>query len=255
MSELRFCIQKSPRIPQLIADLYENMPVIEADRAELITESYQQTESLPVIKRRSAAFRHILENIPIVIRRGELIVGSNSVAPRGCQTYPEYSYEWLEKEYDTVATREADPFYIAPDTVRRLQAVYPYWKGRTTSDLAAANMDPAVLDVFLNHGVFTVGNYFYNGVGHVNVNYRRVIEEGLDSIIGQCREGLAGLDRGQGDYISRRNFLEAVIESCEAVETYARRYSRGGRVYRLGAQGRAAQDCGCLRPRPCPSGA
>ena len=225
MSELRFCIQKSPRIPQLIADLYENMPVIEADRAELITESYQQTESLPVIKRRSAAFRHILENIPIVIRRGELIVGSNSVAPRGCQTYPEYSYEWLEKEYDTVATREADPFYIAPDTVRRLQAVYPYWKGRTTSDLAAANMDPAVLDVFLNHGVFTVGNYFYNGVGHVNVNYRRVIEEGLDSIIGQCREGLAGLDRGQGDYISRRNFLEAVIESCEAVETYARRYS------------------------------
>ena len=114
MSELRFSIQKSPRIPQLIADLYENMPVIEADRAELITESYQQTESLPVIKRRSAAFRHILENIPIVIRRGELIVGSNSVAPRGCQTYPEYSYEWLEKEYDTVATREADPFYIAP---------------------------------------------------------------------------------------------------------------------------------------------
>ena len=42
MSELRFSIQKSPRIPQLIADLYENMPVIEADRAELITESYQQ---------------------------------------------------------------------------------------------------------------------------------------------------------------------------------------------------------------------
>ena len=93
MSELRFSIQKSPRIPQLIADLYENMPVIEADRAELITESYQQTESLPVIKRRSAAFRHILENIPIVIRRGELIVGSNSVPPRGCQTYPEYSYD------------------------------------------------------------------------------------------------------------------------------------------------------------------
>ena len=46
MSELRFSIQKSPRIPQLIADLNENMPVIEADRAELITESYQQTESL-----------------------------------------------------------------------------------------------------------------------------------------------------------------------------------------------------------------
>lgn len=225
MSELKFCIQKSPRIPQLVADLYANMPEIEADRAELITESYKETEGLPIIKRRSAAFRHILENIPIIIRRGELIVGSNSLAPRGCQTYPEYSYKWLEEEYDTVATREADPFYISPDTVRRLKAVYPYWEGKTTSDLAAANMDPEVLDVFLHHGIFTVGNYFYNGVGHVNVNYKRVIDEGLESIIAQCQEELSKLRRGQGDYASRRNFLEAVMESCQAVIGYARRYS------------------------------
>ena len=225
MSEIKFIIEKSPRIPKLIADLYANMPEIEADRAELITESYKETENLPIIKRRSAAFRHILENIPIIIREGELIVGSNSLAPRGCQTYPEYSYEWLEKEYDTVATREADPFYISPDTVRRLKAVYPYWKGKTTSDLAAANMDPEVLDVFMNHGIFTVGNYFFNGVGHVNVNYKRVIDEGLESYIEQCKGELAKLKRGMGDYATRRNFLEAVIESCEGVIGYARRYS------------------------------
>ena len=81
MSELKFVIEKSPRIARLIHDLYENMPEIEADRAELVTESYKQTENLPIIKRRAAAFRHILENIPIVIREGELIVGSNSVYP------------------------------------------------------------------------------------------------------------------------------------------------------------------------------
>lgn len=225
MSNIKFVVKKSPRIPQLIADLYENMPVIEADRAELVTESYKATENLPIIKRRSAAFRHILENIPIVIRPGELIVGSNSVAPRGCQMYPEYSYKWMQKEYDTVATREADPFYIAPETVRRLEAVYPYWDGKTTSDYAAANMDPEVLDVFMNHGIFTVGNYFFNGVGHVNVNYKRVIYEGLESIIAQCREELAKLNRGMGDYESRRNFLNAVIESCEGIGTYAHRYA------------------------------
>lgn len=225
MSEIKFVIEKSPRIARLIQDLYANMPEIEADRAELVTESYKQTEHLPIIKRRSAAFRHILENIPIVIRPGELIVGSNSVAPRGCQTFPEFSYEWLPPEYETIATREADPFYISPDTIRRLEAVHPYWKGKTVSDLAAANMDPEVLDVFLNHGIFTVGNYFYNGVGHVNVNYERVINQGLESYIEECRAELAKLSRGQGDYATRRNFLEAVIESCEGVITYARRYS------------------------------
>ena len=225
MSEVKFVIEKSPRIARLIHDLYENMPEIEADRAELVTESYKQTENLPIIKRRSAAFRHILENIPVVIRPGELIVGSNSVAPRGCQTFPEFSFEWLPPEYETIATREADPFYISPDTIRRLEAVHPYWKGKTVSDLAAANMDPEVLDVFMNHGIFTVGNYFFNGVGHVNVNYEKVINCGLETYIEECKAELAKLTRGQGDYATRRNFLESVIESCEAVIAYARRYS------------------------------
>ena len=154
MNSIKFVIEKSARIPKLIDDLYANLPEIEADRAELVTESYQATEGMPIIKRRSAAFRHILENIPIVIRPGELIVGSNSVAPRGCQTFPEYSYDWLQKEYDTIATREADPFYISKSTIDRLEKVYPYWKGKTNCELAASFMDPQVLDVFLNHGIF-----------------------------------------------------------------------------------------------------
>ncbi len=225
MSEIKFVIEKSPRIQRLIDHLYANMPEIEADRAELVTESYKETEGMPIIKRRSAAFRHILENIPIVIRPEELIVGSNSIAPRGCQTFPEYSFEWLEKEYDTVASREADPFYISPSTVERLKKVYPYWKGKTVSDLAAQSMDPEVLDVFLNHGVFTVGNYFYNGIGHINVDYAKVINCGLEGVMEETRAALSKLYIGKGDYLRRKNFLEAVIESCEAVIAYARRYS------------------------------
>ncbi len=225
MAELKFVIEKSPRIDRLVADLYRNLPEIEADRAELVTESYKQTEQLPIIKRRSAAFAHILKHIPIVIREGELIVGSNSVAPRGCQTFPEYSFEWLEKEFDTVATREADPFYISPETVARLRKVYPYWKGKTVSDLAAAGMDPDVLDVFMNHGVFTVGNYFYNGVGHINVDYAKVINKGLEGVIAEARAAMEQLYIGNGDYQARKQFLEAVIESCEGVIAYAHRYA------------------------------
>lgn len=225
MSQIKFVIEKSPRIQRLIDHLYANMPEIEADRAELVTESYKATEGLPIIKRRSAAFRHILENIPIVIRPEELIVGSNSIAPRGCQTFPEYSYEWLEKEYDTIATREADPFYISPSTIDRLNKVYPYWKGKTVSDLAAASMDEKVLDVFLNHGIFTVGNYFYNGIGHINVDYAKVINHGLEGVIDEAKNALSRLYIGSGDYLKRKTFLEAVIESCEGVILYAQRYS------------------------------
>ena len=225
MAELKFVIEKSPRIQKLIDHLYERMPEIEPYRAELVTESYQQTEHLPIIKRRSAAFRHILENIPIIIREGELIVGSNSVAPRGCQTFPEYSFEWLEPEFDTVATREADPFYISKETKERLKKVHPYWKGKTVSDLAAAGMDEKVLDVFLNHGIFTVGNYFYNGVGHINVDYPKVINKGLEGVIAETRAAMSKLYIGDGEYQQKKQFHEAVIESCEAVIAYAHRYA------------------------------
>ena len=131
MENIKFVIEKSARIDKLVNDLYEKMPEIESARGLLVTESYKATEALPIISRRSAAFAHILRNIPIVIRDNELIVGSATVAPRGCQVFPEYSYEWLEAEFDTVATRDAAPFYISEKTKGELHDAYSYWKGKT----------------------------------------------------------------------------------------------------------------------------
>ena len=95
-------------------------------------------------------------------------MGSNSQAPRGCQVFPEYSYEWLEGEFDTVAARSADPFYISEETKQRLRSVYPYWKGKTTSELATSYMTKETLTA-MEHNIFTPGNYFYNGIGHFTV--------------------------------------------------------------------------------------
>ena len=91
-------VPKTDRITHLVDNLYAKMPVIESARAKLITESYKSTEDEPIITRRAKAFAHILHNIPIIIRDEELIVGSSTLAPRGCQTFPEYSFQWLEDE-------------------------------------------------------------------------------------------------------------------------------------------------------------
>lgn len=86
-------VPKSSRIPKLVEALYANMPVIESARAKLLTESYKATEGEPMVTRRAEAFAHILRNIPIIIRDNELIVGSSTIAPRGCQTFPEFSFQ------------------------------------------------------------------------------------------------------------------------------------------------------------------
>ena len=218
-------IPKSPRIQKLVDALYEHIPVIESARAKLITESYKETEGEPIITRRAKAFAHILHNIPIIIRDNELIVGSSTIAPRGCQTFPEFSYEWLEAELDTVATRTADPFEIAEETKAELKEADKYWKGKTTSELATSYMAPEAIKA-IEHNIFTPGNYFYNGVGHVTVKYWEVLETGFEGIMEKAQKELDGCSVGDGNYARKSHFLEAVILSCKAVIDYAGRYAK-----------------------------
>ena len=217
-------IPKSDRIPRLVENLYKKMPEIESARAILITESYKETENEPIIIRRAKAFEHILKNIPIIIREEELIVGSTTIAPRGCQTYPEFSFEWLEPEFETVATRSADPFYISEQTKKELREVHKYWKGKTTSDLATSYMAPETLKA-MEHNIFTPGNYFYNGVGHVTVQYEKVLAIGYEGIMAEVKAEMAKCNVGDGDYVKRIHFYEAVLTSCQAVIAYANRYA------------------------------
>lgn len=218
-------IPRTERIPKLVEHLYAKMPEIESARAVLITESFQRTEQEPMIIRRAKAFSHILEHIPIVIRDLELIVGSTTIAPRGCQTYPEFSYEWLEAEFDTVQSRQADPFYISEQTKKELKKADAYWKGKTTSELATSYMEPETLAA-IEHNLFTPGNYFYNGVGHVTVKYEEVLAIGFSGIRQKAEKQLGALSLADGDYQKKSRFLQAVMISCDAAILYAQRYAK-----------------------------
>ena len=215
---------KTDRITRLIDNLYAKLPVIESARAKLLTESYKSTENEPLIIRRAKAFEHILKYIPIVIRDDELIVGSTTLAPRGCQTYPEFSYEWLEQEFDTVEHRSADPFYISDKTKEELKEANAYWKGKTTSELATSYMAPETLTA-MAHNIFTPGNYFYNGVGHVTVHYDWILKSGFKGLKEKIEKELAEIKVSDANYAKKSRLLEAMIISIDAVINYAHRYS------------------------------
>ncbi len=218
-------IAKSPRIEKLKDNLFARKPEIEVERAVLLTESYKNTEGMPMITRRAKAFRNILENLPITIREHELVVGSATKSSRSCQIFPEFSFSWIEDEFDSLETRSADPFVLSEDSKKALGEVFKYWKGKTTSELAASYMKPETMDA-ISHNVFTPGNYFYNGIGHVTVDYGKVLEIGFDGIIKQAKAERDAIDQTKGNATEKRVFLDAVIESCEAAITFAQRYSR-----------------------------
>lgn len=212
----------SARIEKLIDHLYGADPQIESERAILVTESYKETESQPTVIRRARALENILKKMNVVIRPDELIAGNLATTPRGTQIFPEFSNQWLEEEFDRIEKRTGDVFKISEQTKQELSEAFKYWKGKTTNELATELMAPEALAA-MDAGVFTVGNYFFNGVGHISVDYKKVLEIGLKGIREEAEAARNLLDLGDPEAVEKSHFLEAVIIAVDAVSCYAKR--------------------------------
>jgi len=212
------------RVLRLKKQIIDAMPYVESERAVLVTEAYKETEGLPAILRRSKVAEKIFNNLPVTIRDDELIVGAITKNPRSTEICPEFSFDWVEKEFDTMATRLADPFLIPKETAAELHEAFKYWPGKTTSDLASSYMSPECKDAQSN-GVFTVGNYYFGGVGHVCVDYGKVLTKGFRGIIAEVVQAMEAMDRNDPEYIKKQQFYNALIISYTAAINFAHRYA------------------------------
>ncbi|WP_444641298.1 glycyl radical protein [Caproiciproducens sp. R1] len=212
------------RVERLKDMIIHARPCVESERAILITESYKETEGLPIIMRRAKAVEKIFNELPVTIRDDELIVGSMTKNPRSAGIYPEFSCEWVEKEFDTMTDRLADPFLISGQTKKELHDVFTYWKGRTVNELAASYMSQEAKDAMAS-GVFTVGNYFFGGVGHVNADYGKVLKIGFRGILAEAVNAMEKLDKLDPNYVRTQQFYHALIITYCAAITFAHRYA------------------------------
>ncbi|MFT8318058.1 MAG: glycyl radical protein [Sporolactobacillus sp.] len=212
------------RILKLKEAILNTTPRIEADRARLVTESYKETESLPEVLRHAKALEKILTELPVVIRDEELIVGTATIDSRSAQIFPEYGPQGLDQEFDTVATRSADPFAISEEVKKELADIFTYWKGHTTSELATSLMNDKTLTAY-NAGVFTVGNYHQGGVGHLAVNYEKVLTKGIRGVIAEVIEAINNADHKAPDWIQKEQFYQATLITLKAILAFAHRYA------------------------------
>ncbi|KAA5607056.1 glycyl radical protein [Roseospira marina] len=212
------------RVMRLKAQIINAMPHVESERAVLVTEAYKETEGLPAILRRAKVAEKVFNNLPVTIRDDELIVGAITKNPRSTEICPEFSFDWVEKEFETMATRVADPFVIPKDTAAELHEVFKYWPGKTTSELASSYMSPECRDAQSN-GVFTVGNYYFGGVGHVCVDYGKVLTKGFRGIIADVVQAMEAMDLNDPSYIKKQQFYNALIITYTAGINFAHRYA------------------------------
>jgi formate C-acetyltransferase len=210
---------------EAIKDRFLNItPEICVERAQLITESYKETEDQPVHLRRAKALEKILDGMTIFIQDDELIVGNQCTKPRSAPVYPEFSCKWLEAELDRLEKRTGDVFLISEEKKQILRDLFPYWEGKTSNELATALMTPEARAAQAA-GVFTVGNYYFNGVGHIAVDYAKVLAKGLKGVMAEAEAELAKLDATSPQGLKKMHFLEAVILSNQAVIRFAGRFA------------------------------
>lgn len=220
--------EPTERVKRLKKAIVDATPYVESERAVLVTESYKETEGLSPIMRRAKAAEKIFNNLPVTIHDDELVVGAITKNLRSTEICPEFSYDWVEKEFDTMGSRIADPFQIPKETASELAEAFKYWEGKTTSALADSYMSQETKDCIAG-GVFTVGNYFYGGVGHVCVDYGKVMEIGFTGIIKEVIEAMERLDTSDPEYIKKKNFYEALVITYTAAINFAHRYAAKAR--------------------------
>lgn len=212
------------RVVRLKTMILQAKPYVESERAVLATEAHKENQHLPAVMRRAKMVEKIFNELPVTIRPDELIVGAVTKHPRSTEICPEFSFDWVEKEFETMASRMADPFIIEKQTAQQLHDAFLYWPGKTTSELASSYMSQSTHDS-MDNGVFTVGNYYFGGVGHVCVDYGKILKIGFQGIIDEVTSALENLDRTKSDYIKKEQFYHAVLISYQAAINYAHRYA------------------------------
>ncbi len=218
------------RVHRLQEKYLATPPALDAERAVIITRSYQETEGEPMIMRRAKAMKKLLNEMTIWIADDELIVGNQAKVARSAPVFPEFSYDWIIEEMDNepFEERTVDRFLIDEETKKTLRGLYEYWKGKKVNDLVLNMLPEESKKAIVTSGVLTFGfpEVAIAGVGHYCPNYKTILEKGFSGVKKDALKQLEqlGLPRDGRD-IEKYHFWNAIIMVCDAVADFAKRYA------------------------------
>lgn len=210
---------------QLRTRVISASPYLCIERARLVTQSYRETEHEHILIRRTKAFDSIMRNMSVYILDDELIVGHQASRQRSAPLYPEFAVEWISDEINLFETRPQDRF-IVPGEVKRefLDDIYPFWKGRTLSDRVHSYVTEEIRLQRFVANVFNISGHEDNGLGHVALDYRKVLGGGLRGIIADIETRLLKLELWRPEDYRKMLFYKSCMSMCESAIAFANRY-------------------------------
>jgi formate C-acetyltransferase len=180
--------------------------------------------NLPPLTRMSMALEHILDNMSVVIRGDELIVGCRTSKLKGAPLFPENKWKWIEGDLQAFGQRVLQRVLITEEEQRELeQDILPFWHGRTVEDRLEDELPPDVAED-MDKYIFAMVLEITYGIGHFTMNHPRALKVGLSGIIAEAEERYNALTPEER-LEDKGLFYDAVIRSLRATIRFANRYA------------------------------
>ncbi|MDR0874872.1 MAG: hypothetical protein LBN12_01535 [Clostridiales Family XIII bacterium] len=214
----------------LIKEQIRTLPELCTERAELLTESYKETEGDPYVMKRAKSLAKLLTKGTVQIHDAELIVGNASSKRMGGSMIPEVEWRWYLQEFTTDAAKDrATGEQITPLTEEekeKFHSILSWWEGRSVCDKFLAEVPEDYMEVrglaWEQGGANPIDG---KHMSHCIPGYERAIENGIDGLIAKVDESLSALDRTDPESTKKKIFLKATRISLEASIAYANRYA------------------------------
>ena len=178
------------RIQKLREGLIEKIPEICPERAVIFTESMKKTEGKPIVKRRAQSLYEVLDKMTIFVRDGELIVGNQASTVRGAPVFPEYSVDWIVKEFQGnpyhFSERPCDQFTYTEDTKKKILNTIDYWEDKTLFKNIWSQLPEEAKTAWEINAIDDTW-CAAAGLGNVLPDHEMVLKHGLNYVIDTCK--------------------------------------------------------------------
>jgi pyruvate formate-lyase/glycerol dehydratase family glycyl radical enzyme len=228
----------NPRIQSLVAALRKDHHPICIEKLRIALRTMGATEGESMILRRAKVFANVLREIPIFVEEDTLIVGNGASKPMGLEIDPEY-FLWSQDEIDAL---KREGFLISLEEERELQELNANRKSKTLiGSMGEAVAHDERLLSFLRLGIIlppwknaaegSGGGYAQSGMGLgpgfflMAVDFPKVLNEGLISLIEKAEAELKKLRHFGDESLARLRYLQAAILMHRAAVDFANRYA------------------------------